>query len=265
MKKLLVFGLLLCSFSSVVFAGIRFEDVSYTDSGTALEGQLVYDDDINFKRPAVMIVHQWMGITEYEKMRAEQFARFGYVVFIADIYGKDVHPADAKEAATQAGIYRASRPLMRQRALAGLAQLKAAKFTDPDRIAAVGYCFGGGVVLELARTGVTLNGVVSFHGNLDTPSPQTSKFSSEILVLHGADDPYVPWEQVTEFRKEMQSTKAKWQLGAFGSAVHAFSMKSAGIDSSKGAAYNAVADADSLSFMYRFLTRVFYRGNDFLR
>jgi len=239
-------------------AAVRTETVEYTDGDTVLEGYLAYDDASMEKRPAVLIVHEWTGIGPYVKRRAEQLAELGYVAFAIDIYGKGIRPANAEEAAKQAGIYRADRQLMRRRAAAGLEQVKKCSMVDPDRIAAIGYCFGGGVVLELARSGADLKGVISFHGNLDTPNPEDAKnIRGKVLVLHGADDPHISAEQIAAFQKEMRDAKVDWEMIFYGNAVHSFSNPDSGSDPSTGAAYNKEADMRSWEAMKEFFKEIF--------
>ncbi len=239
-------------------AAIKTENVEYKDGDTVLEGYLAYDSSLQGKQPAVLIVHEWTGLGDYVKRRAKQIAELGYVAFAVDIYGKGVRPSNAEEAATQAGIYRSDRKLMRRRAVAGLEQVKKYPFVDPDRIAAIGYCFGGGVALELARSGADIKGVVSFHGNLDTPNPNDAKnIKAKVLVLHGADDPHVPPEQVAAFQKEMRDAKVDWQMIFYGNAVHSFTNPGSGNDPSRGVAYNKEADMRSWQAMKDFFEEIF--------
>lgn len=244
--------------SATAQAALRTQVVEYKHGNTVLEGYLAYDDALPGKRPGVMIVHEWTGLGSYVKGRAEQLAKLGYVAFAVDMYGKGIRPNNPKDAAAQAGIYRKDRQLMRDRATAGLKVLQAFPRTDVSRIAAIGYCFGGGTVLELARSGANIAGVVSFHGNLDTPNPADAKnIKARVLVLHGADDPYVPPEQVAGFEKEMRDAKVDWQLISYGNTVHSFSNPGAGKDASKGAAYNEVADRRSFAAMQQFFAELF--------
>jgi dienelactone hydrolase len=237
---------------------VKTQDVEYRDGNTVLEGYLAYDDAIKGKMPAVLIVHEWTGVGPYVKRRAEQIAGLGYAGFAIDIYGKGIRPADVNEAAKQAAIYRGDRQLMRRRAMAGLEQVKTYSFVDANQIAATGYCFGGGVTLELARSGADLKGVVSFHGNLDTPNPDDAKnIKAKVLVCHGADDPYVTQEQVTAFQNEMRKAKVDWEMIIFGNAVHSFTNPESGSDPSKGAAYNREADMRSWEAMREFFKEIF--------
>jgi dienelactone hydrolase len=250
-------------------AEVKTETVEYKDGDTVLEGYLAYPASLSDyaeasdaaavgKRPGVLIVHEWTGLGPYVKGRARQLAELGYVAFAVDIYGKGVRPADAQEAAKQAAIYRSDRRLMRSRAATGLEHIKKYPFVDPNHIAAIGYCFGGGVVLELARSGADVKGVVSFHGNLDTPNPEDAKsIKAKVLVLHGADDPHVPAEQVAAFEKEMRDAKVDWQMNIYGNAVHSFTNPEAGDDPSRGAAYNKEADIRSWEAMKAFFKEIF--------
>ena len=258
MKKLKNILLAIGLMASVAQAAIKTQVVEYKDGNTVLEGYLAYDDAINGKMPAVLIVHEWTGIGTYVKNRAEQIAGFGYAAFAIDIYGKGVRPANTEEASKQATIYRSDRQLMRRRALAGLTQVKTYPFVDANKIAAIGYCFGGGVVLEMARSGADLKGVVSFHGNLDTPDTNDAKnIKGKVLVCHGANDPFVKEEQVIAFQNEMRNAKTDWEMIIFGNAVHGFTNPDNGNDPAKGAAYNKQADMRSWEAMREFFREIF--------
>lgn len=241
-------------------AQLHTETVEYKDGGTILEGSLAYDDSTaKGKRPAVLVVHQWLGLGDYEKKRAEMLAKLGYVVFAADIYGKGVRAKDAAEAGALAGKYRnGDRTLLRQRANAALAVLEKNERTDTKRVAAIGYCFGGTTVLEMARSGAEIAGVVSFHGGLDSLKPEDGKnIKCKVLVCHGADDPYNSAENVTAFENEMRSAKVDWQMIKYGGAVHSFTDWGAGSDNSTGAAYNEKADKRSWEDMKVFFAEIF--------
>lgn len=228
--------------------------VDYRQGGTTLEGYLAYDDSIKGQRPGVLVIHEWTGLGPYEKMRAEQLAGLGYVAFAADIYGKGVRPSTPELAAKEAAKYRgADRSLIRARAAAGLDQLAKFPQVDPNRLAVIGYCFGGTAALELARSGANLLGTVSFHGGLDTPNPGDAKhIHGKVLALHGADDPHVPPPQVAAFQKEMRDAKVDWQMIYYGGAVHSFTNPKSGNDPSKGVAYNEKADRRSWKAMQQF-------------
>ena len=239
-------------------AGLRTEVIGYKHGDAGLEGYLAYDDAVKGKRPGVIVVHAWTGLDAYTKRRTGQLAKLGYVAFAIDMYGKGVKAKDAEEAARLAGIYRADRRLMRSRANAGLEVLKKHTLTDAKRIAAIGYCFGGGVALELARSGADIAGVVSFHGNLDTPNPEDAKnIKGKVLILHGADDPIVPIDQVIAFQDGMRKANVDWQMVIYGGAVHAFTNPESGDDPSRGAAYNEKADLRSWEAMKMFFAEIF--------
>lgn len=256
-NSLLIAPLVALLWSTAAEAKLQTQVVEYKQGNTVLEGYLAYDDEIPGKRPGVMVVHEWTGINSYIRNRVEQLAKLGYVAFAADIYGKGIRPKNEQEAGTQAKIYRSDRQLMRDRANAGLQVLQKNQLTDANRIAAIGYCFGGGTVLELARSGANVAGVVSFHGNLDTPNPNDAKnIKGRVLVLHGAADPLVPDEQVAEFVEEMRQANVDWQLVAYGGAVHGFTNPEAN-NKAKGVAYDAEADKRSFAAMQQFFTEIF--------
>eukprot|EP00752_Nemacystus_decipiens_P017198 g15407.t1 len=175
--------LLLCLLALPVFAELQTKEITYQDGDTTLKGYLAYDPGLTppnvrglpVTYPAVLIVHQWMGLTGYEKGRAEQLAELGYIVIALDIYGTDFSPTSMQEAGKASGTFKNNRELFRKRLNLGLDQLKQVTQVDPKRIAAIGYCFGGTGVLELARSGAEVAGVVSFHGGLDSPTPDDGK------------------------------------------------------------------------------------------
>ncbi len=250
-------------FAGSAVAAIQTQVVEYRHGKVVLEGFLAYDDALPGKRPGVLIVHEWTGVGDYVKGRARQLAALGYVAFAADIYGKGIRPDNPTDAGKEATKYRSNRPLLRDRATAGLKVLQSNPLTDTRRIAAIGYCFGGGAVLELARSGAPIAGVVSFHGNLDTPNPADAQnIRSKVLVLHGAADPLVPPEQVAAFDKEMTDAKVDWQLISYGGVVHSFSNPRAGNDPSTGVAYNVKADHRSFVAMQQFFKEIFKKRPD---
>jgi dienelactone hydrolase len=238
-------------------AAIHTETVEYKQGDAMLEGVLVYDDAIQGKRPGVLVVHQWLGLTDYEKRRATMLAQLGYVAFCADIYGKGVHPKDVSEAGALAGKYKSDRQLLRARVNAGLDALRQQPLVDQKNVAAIGYCFGGTTVLELARSGAELNGVVSFHGGLDSPTPADGKnIKCKVLALAGADDPFQKPEDLTAFESEMRDNKVDWQIVFYGGAVHAFTQPDPGFVNA-GAKYNEKADKRSWEAMKQFFAEIF--------
>jgi dienelactone hydrolase len=256
--KIIPMVLGLVGLAGIAAAGVKLEPVEYKQGDAVLDGYIAYDPGVKERRPGIVVVHDWMGVGDYVKMRAEQLVKLGYVAFVADIYGKGVRPKDAQEASQTAGKFRADRALLRARARAAVEELKKHSAVDVNRIGAMGYCFGGGTVLELARSGEPLAGVISFHGTLDTPNPDDAKnIKGRILVLHGADDPFVQAKDVQAFQDEMRKANVDWEFVAYGGAVHAFTQKGAGNDPSKGAAYNKKADERSFEEMKRFWKDVF--------
>lgn len=232
--------------------------IDYKEGDTVLQGYLAYDTALQGPRPGVLIVHQWKGLTDYEKKRADMLAKLGYIAFALDIYGKGIRPQSSQEAAAQAGKYRNNRPLLRARAQAGLAVLQKQPLADPRRIAAIGYCFGGTTVIELARSGADIAGVVSFHGGLDSPHPEDGKnIRCKVLALHGADDPHVSAENLAAFENELRQAKVDWQLIQYGGAVHGFTDWTAGNDPKTGMAYNEKADHRSWEAMKQFFAELF--------
>jgi dienelactone hydrolase len=257
MKCLLLVAVVLLS-ANVARAGLHTEPIEYKHGDVVLEGYLAYDDSTQDKRPGVLVVHEWTGHNPYVRKRAEQLAGLGYVAFALDMYGKGVQAKDAKEAAQLASTYKNDRKLMRARANAGLDVLRKQPLVDTERLAAIGYCFGGTTVLELARGGADLAGVVSFHGDLATPTPEDARnIKGKVLALHGADDPFVPPAVVTAFEEEMRKGGVDWQLVKYGGAVHSFTNPGAGNDNSRGAAYNEKADHRSWEAMKVFFAEIF--------
>ncbi len=257
--KILTSLFLAASLATGAHAALVEKAVTYQQGGATLEGFHVYDDAVAGKRPAVLVIHQWTGLSDYEKRRSRMLAEMGYNVFAADIYGKGVRP-QPPEAGKEAGKYKGDRTLYQARLTAALDQLKADERTDGTKVVAIGYCFGGTGVLELARSGAEIAGVVSFHGGLDAAEGMTAaagKIPAKVLVLHGAVDPYVPAAQVAAFEKEMTDAKADWQLVSYGGAVHSFTHKEAGDDPSKGAAYQEAADRRSWEAMKVFFAELF--------
>ncbi len=258
MRKIITLAMAALLAAGEVFAAVKTETVDYQQNGTALQGTLAWDDAREGKRPGVLVVHDWMGEGESARQKAKDLAGLGYVALAVDIYGKGVRPKDRQEAAATAGIYRKDRNLMRARMRAALDTMRRNPRVDPDRIAAIGFCFGGGAVLELARSGADIEGVVSFHGSLDTPTPEDAKnVKAKVLVLHGADDPAAPLSQVMDLNKEMKEGGVDYQIVLYGHAVHSFTEPKAGNDPSTGSAYEPRADRRSWDAMQDFLSEVF--------
>jgi dienelactone hydrolase len=255
-RALLFITTLLCS-AGLLQAEIKETVVEYQSGGVTCEGLHVVDAAKTGKLPSVLIIHQWTGLSDNEKMRARMLAELGYNVFAADIYGKGIRP-QPPESGIEAGKYKSDRKLYRERMLSALEVLNKDARTDLAKVAAIGYCFGGTGVIELARSGAVMKGVVSFHGGLDSPSPADGKnIKGKVLALHGADDPFVPAKDIVAFEQEMKDAKVDYKLVNYPGAVHAFTQKAAGNDNSKGAAYNEAADKASWEEMKAFFDRLF--------
>jgi dienelactone hydrolase len=199
-----------------------------------------------------------MGVTEHEKSTARRLAGAGFVAFALDIYGAGNRPADRAAAGRLAGTLKNDAPLLRKRAALGLEQLKGFTWTDKNRCAAIGFCFGGTTVLELARSGADIQGVVSLHGGLSTANPSdANNIKCKVLVLHGADDPYAPLEEVHGLIKEMSDAGVDYEVILYGGAVHSFTQREAGSDKSSGAAYDEQAARRSWRDMLNFFDEIF--------
>ena len=234
------------------------QPLSYADGATKLAGYVARPAAAKGKVPGVVVVHQWMGLTDHERRVSDDLAKLGYLVLAADIYGEGVRPASAGEAGKLAGTYKGDRALYRRRIAAALEALKAQQGVDPSRLAVIGFCFGGTGALEAARGGLPVKGVVSFHGGLDVPADyKPGSITAKVLVCHGADDPFVPVKEVADFQDEMRKAKADYVFVAYAGAVHAFTQKEAGNDNTKGAAYNEAAHRRSWQHMKDFLKEIF--------
>lgn len=260
MRRTVVFALGLAALPAAGEAKVVSRAIPYQDGETSLEGHLAWDDAVKGKRPGVLVVHEWWGLNDYARKRAEMLAELGYAAFALDMYGKRVttHP---KEAGEWAGQIRQNVEGWRRRARSGLAVLKAQEVVDPSRLAAIGYCFGGSTVLQLAYMGEDLKGVVSFHGALPAYQPGGSgPIRARILVCHGADDSFISAEQIEAFRKALDAARADWQMVHYGGARHSFTNPGAdkvGLDDLR---YDEKADRRSWTHMRAFLDEVFAKG-----
>lgn len=251
--------LLPCSLLAVIgslgslYAAIVEKPLEYKAGAVLCEGWQAYGDATSGRRPGVLIIHQWTGVSDHEKEAARKLASLGYNVLVADIYGQGIRP-QPPAAGEEAGKYEADRALLRARANAALDTLSRDGRTDAAKLAATGYCFGGTAVIELARSGAKMLGVVGFHGGLDSPTPADGKnIKAKVLALHGADDPFVAAKDIAAFKAEMKDHDVDWKFVSYPGAVHSFTRKAAGNDNAKGAAYHADADRDSWHQMQQFL------------
>ena len=227
-------------------AEIGAQNLEYKQGDTVLEGYLAYDDMVAGKRPGVLLVPTRNGLDAFARTRTEALAKLGYVAFAADIFGKGVRPTNVAEAQEQSAKYGKDRPLTRLRAQASLDTLRNQPMVDTGNLAVIGFCFGGMVALELARSGAPLLATVTFHGTLSTPTPEDAKnIKGRVLVLHGAEDPVAPMPEVQAFIKEMRDAKVDFALELYGGVVHGYTNPQNGTDTSKSSAYNERADRRS--------------------
>lgn len=253
--KNIILALIIHFVSITSMAAVSSKLIDYNKG--EFQGYIVTPEKVKANTPAILMIHNWMGVTDETKFQAERFAELGYIVFTADIYGKNIRPKDQKEASTQATKYKTDRKLFRERMNLALDFLKQQKNVDTNKIAALGYCFGGTGVIELARSGAEIKTAVSFHGGLDSPTPADGKnIKAEIVAHHGTIDPYVKAEDIAAFESEMKNNKIKYQLIKYENAVHSFTEKGAGNDNNKGAAYNEAADKKSFEATKQHLKKV---------
>jgi dienelactone hydrolase len=238
-------------------------DVAYEHAGVKLSGYLAYDDarTATGKLPGVVVIPEWWGLNDYPKGRAEQLARLGYVAFAADMFGAGVVTTDPKKAGELAGQFY-GKPLMADRARAGLDQLLATNLVDASRVAAIGYCFGGATVQALAYSVAPVAGIVSFHGSLiPAPAGAAAKNKARLLICHGAVDPFVPKADVDAFTKALDEGKFDYQFISYAGAIHAFTNPKADAVASatglNGIGYNAAADHRSWAHMQDFFNEIF--------
>jgi dienelactone hydrolase len=238
-------------------AKIVTQTLDYAQDGTKLRGFLAYDDAVTGKRPGVLVVHEWWGLNDFARERALKLAGLGYVALAADMYGGGAVTQNRDEAGKLAGALLRNPDLLRARARAALQALAADPRVDPKRLAAIGFCFGGTTVLELAFSGADLAGVASFHGGLPKARPEDLKrIKAAVLVLHGADDPHVSAADITAFEQAMRQAGADWQLVLFGGAVHSFTNPAAGNDPAAGVAYNPRAARRSWRYLQDFFQEI---------
>ena len=231
--------------------------VGYLDGGVLLEGFFAYDDSTEGRRPAVMINHAWAGRNDFVEDKALKLAELGYFAFAVDMYGKGILGQSIDENAGLMQPFMDDRGMLLKRMEASLYAMKLMPWVDNKKIAAIGFCFGGLCVLDLARSGVDIKGVVSFHGLLDAPEEtESKKIKSKVLVLHGNDDPMGPTEQVVALQQELTQAGADWQIHNYGNTMHAFTNPVAN-DPDFGTVYQADADKRSWIAMNNFLTEIF--------
>jgi dienelactone hydrolase len=261
MRKTVLFLLMFVAAMQTAMAEVKGKEISYTAKGVTMKGYIAYDDAVKGRRPGVLVVHEWWGLNDYARRRARMLAELGYTALAVDMYGNGkqaTHPDDAGKFAAEVSK---NLDLERARFQAALRVLKKQRTVDPDRIAAVGYCFGGGVVLAMAREGPPLLGVASFHGSLGTDAPaQPGKVKAKIIVFTGADDPMAPPALVDKFKAEMDKAGADYKVVSFPGAKHSFTNPDAdeyGKKFNLPLAYNAAADKESWDQLKNFLAGIF--------
>ncbi len=245
---------------------LKEENVSYQlDDSSTRNNFVVYDESIEGKRPGVLVIHEWWGLNDYAKMRARELAKLGYIAMAVDMYGDGKMGPNPDEAGKLAGPFYAKPDLAKPILEAAINKLESYQQTDADRLGAIGYCFGGAQVINAAKMGYEFKGVVSFHGNLTVMPPNKDLLKSEILVCHGADDSFVPMTELEQFKKQMDSVGAKYEVKVYPGATHAFTNPQAtelGEKFKIPIKYNAAADTASWNDMKVFFNRVFTNIHD---
>lgn len=240
---------------------ISYEILHYQSNGTILHGYLAYDDAIATPRPGVVVAHMWRGRQPFVEAKARELAAMGYIALALDLYGEGRVPESSEEAGQlmHGLMNEPGRVQMRARANAAVDALRQHPLCSPNKVAAIGFCMGGCTVLEIARSGKDLQGVVSFHGALVNPAPEDAhNIRCKVLVLHGDQDPSIPFSAVSQFRQEMQAAvHVDWQLVIYSRAVHAFTNPAVGTDPNTGYAFNPVVNARAWQQMQNFLSEIF--------
>ena len=248
--------------TAAAVAEIRTEAVTYRDGDTALKGYLCYDDALTDRRPGILVVHEWWGLNDYAQQRAAALAELGYVAFAADMYGDGRVTKHPKQATEWSSSITANLDHWRQRAQAGLEVLRKHRRVDADRVAAIGYCFGGATVMQLAYGDPRLRAVVSFHGSLPVyPGADAGKIRARILVCHGAADSFVPASKIDAFQSALNEAGADWQMISYGGAKHSFTNPGADSYGIEAVSYQAAADRRSWRHMKIFLAEAFAEGD----
>jgi dienelactone hydrolase len=239
---------------------LKEENVTYTSNGVTMKGYLAYDASNQGKRPGILVVHEWWGLNDYPKMRARKLAELGYVALAVDMYGNGKTVDNPDDAGKMATPFYQNLQMTKSRFDAALSKLKTYSQVDTNQIGAIGYCFGGGVVLNMARMGENLKGVVSFHGGLVGAPAEKNLLKAKILVCHGADDQFVKPQEVAQFKKQMDSVAADYTFKQYPNATHAFTNPAATSTGEKykiPIAYNAAADTASWNDMKQFFAKIF--------
>lgn len=238
-------------------AEVTTKRIEYRDGDAVLVGHLAWDDAVEGERPGVLVVHEWWGLNDYARRRAEQLAAMGYVAFALDMYGEGKVTEHPQQAGQWASEIRENTDAWRQRARAGLDILRGQPQVDSSKLAAIGYCFGGSTVLQMAYSGEPLRGVVSFHGALPAADQsQVEAIKARILVCHGSADAFIPDEQIQNFQAALQKGKVDWQMIYYGGARHSFTNPDADDRGIENLKYDKDADQRSWAHMKLFFSDV---------
>ncbi len=256
--RMVLVGLVTSLITVRAFAAVQTKTIEYQVGGQTYEGFLAWDDAQDVQKPGVIVIHEWWGNDDYSRSRARQLAELGYVGFAIDLFGRGKTTQDPKQAGEWAGAVRGNPEKARPLLEAALKTLKEQPQVDPSRTAAIGYCFGGTMALNMARWGMDVDGVVSFHGDLSNPNPQqnAAKVNAKVLVAHGAADPMVPQAQLDAFKQEMAKASADVRVEVYPDAQHSFTNPQADKHGMKGIKYDEAADRKSCEEMKRFLADV---------
>lgn len=243
-----------------VLAEVKTQTVRYKDGDTQLHGYFAWDDSIKDKRPAVMIVHEWWGLNDYVRKRAQMLAELGYLAFAADMYGKGAVTEHPEQASAWMKQITGNIEAWQKRALLGLDIMRTHEVADGTRTAAIGYCFGGATVMQMTYAGGALDGVASFHGSLPVPTPQqASNIRARIFIAHGSADTFIPQERIVQFQKALDTAGADWLMITYGGARHGFTNPGADIYGIENVRYDEKADRRSWEELQRFLKEIFAR------
>jgi dienelactone hydrolase len=237
---------------------LKEDTVDYSADNTTMTGYVVYNDSFQGKRPAIIVVHEWWGLTEYTKVRAKQLADLGYIAMAVDMYGNGKTASNPGEAMQLAGPFYKNPQMIKSRIDAAIAKLKSYPEADTSRIAAIGYCYGGFIVLNAAKMGEPFKAVVSFHGDLSGLKPDKNLVKGDILICHGEADTLVKPAAVAQFKKQMDSAGVAYTFKSYPNAMHAFTNSAAteiGKKFNLGVAYNAEADKNSWNDMKEFFDK----------
>jgi len=261
--KKFIFALIMLAMCQISYAKMHKEEVIYKDGDTQLKGYLFWEDSFDGTRPGIMVVHEWWGLNDYALLRAEMLAETGYVAFAADMYGDAKNTMHAKDAKAWMTQITSNIDNLTRRAKLGIDILKKQDNVDQEKIAAIGYCFGGAAVMQLAYTGLDIKAVGSFHGSLPVATDeQAKKIKAKVYVAHGASDPMIPKERVVKFNEVLNKNGVDWEMNIYGGAKHAFTNPYADGYGLKALGYSPNADRRSWLRLLGFLDAIFHDEED---